>query len=178
MGKILLINTGPAGAEKKWAEATAGRVAEYSISTVYLCPVPGAGETARIVAGGAPIMSLPGFEMNVADFWKVPEGKPDICSNEPYTENVNLPFSITLEELRGRLDIALTQLGEKHKRETVAVVSQRYLTTVMILQMLHMHNKHYHQIEQKDGALNLFEIRRGVPSALYINDTCHLRGLI
>jgi hypothetical protein len=52
------------------------------------------------------------------------------------------------------------------------------LTVLMALHLLHLHNKHYRQIEQDFGSLNLFEVRFGMPSAIYINDTCHLHGLI
>ena len=161
-----------------WAKAVAGRVAEYSVSTAYLCPAPYVRETAHIVAGNLPTRPLPGFEMDVADFWKWQDGKPDIYVDEPHTVEIDSPFIMSLDEVRAKLEAAFIQLDEKHKRETVAVVSQRCLTIIMILHMLHMHNKHYHQIAQEDGALNLFEIRDGIPSALYINDTCHLHGLI
>lgn len=164
MGKILLINTGPSGQVQKWAEAAARRVAEYDLSAVYVCPVPHADETARIVAGYRPVEALPGFGEKVEAFWK-PEHRP-------------LPFKEDLDKLRARVEPALTQVWEKHKKETVAVVSQRQLTVVMILFLLHMHNSHYGQIAQEDGAVNLFEVRDNTPSALYINDTCHLHGLI
>ena len=164
MGKILLINTGPAGPVQKWAEAAARRVAEYELSAVYFCPVPHADETARIVAGYRPVEALPGFSEKVEDFWQK--------WHRP------LPFREDLGKLRARVEPALTQVWEKHKKETVAVVSQRQLTVVMILVLLHMHNRHYGQIAQEDGAVNLFEVRGNTPSALYINDTCHLHGLI
>ncbi len=164
MGKILLINTGPVGQVQKWAEAAARRVAEYDLSAVYVCPVPHADETARIVAGYRPVEALPGFGEKVEAFWK-PGHRP-------------LPFKEDLDKLRARVEPALTQVWEKHKKETVAVVSQRQLTVVMILFLLHMHNSHYGQIAQEDGAVNLFEVRGNTPSAFYINDTCHLHGLI
>jgi hypothetical protein len=57
-------------------------------------------------------------------------------------------------------------------------VTHRALTVLMVLHFLHMSNRHYGQIAQENGAVNLFEIRSGIPSALYINDTCHLKGLL
>jgi len=183
MGKILLLNTGPAGLLAKSAEAAAGRIAEYNVSMVYTCPVPGAGETARIIAGSAPVECLPGFTGKVAGFWKdleAGEGSSPDCpvSGVPRRAELDLPFNEGIEGLRSRLETAFTQIAEKHRKETVAVVSQRALTVIMILHLLHMNNSHYLQIAQENGAVNLFETRGGIPSALYINDTCHLHGLI
>ena len=73
---------------------------------------------------------------------------------------------------------ALDDLAVKHKKETVIIVSQPALSVNMLLHLLNLDNKHYDQIAQDPGAVNLFEVRFGVPSALYINDTCHLHGLI
>ena len=164
MGKILLINTGPGGSVQKWSEAAARRVREYDLTAVYVCPVPEADEMARIIAGYAPVEALPGFNEKVDAFWK--------AGHKP------LPFKEDLEKLRARIEPALTQVCERHKKETVAVVSQRDLTVVMILFLLHMAGSHYGQIAQEYGAVNLFEVRGSTPSALYINDTCHLHGLI
>ena len=51
---------------KQWAEAAAARVAEYQVSAVYVCPVPGADETASIIAGPgkAPVKAFPGFDQS------------------------------------------------------------------------------------------------------------------
>ena len=73
---------------------------------------------------------------------------------------------------------ALDDIIVKHKKETAVIVSEQALSVTMVLHLLGLHSKHYEQIAQDPGAVNLFEIRFGVPSALYINDTCHLNKLI
>ena len=73
---------------------------------------------------------------------------------------------------------ALDDIAVKHKKETAVIISQPALSVTMVLHLLGLGSKHYGQIAQEAGAVNLFEVRFGVPSALYINDTCHLHGLI
>ena len=73
---------------------------------------------------------------------------------------------------------ALDDITVKHKKETAVIVSQPELSVTILLHLLNLDSKHYQQIAQDPGAVNLFEVRFGVPSALYINDTCHLHGLI
>jgi len=72
---------------------------------------------------------------------------------------------------------ALDDIAVKHKKETAVIVSQAALSVTMLLHLLHLDSKHYEQIAQDPGAVNLFEVRFGVPSALYINDTCHLQSI-
>ena len=72
---------------------------------------------------------------------------------------------------------ALDDIAVKHKKETAVIVSQAALSVTMVLHLLHLDKKHYDQIAQDPGAINLFEVRFGVPSALYINDTCHLQSI-
>ena len=73
---------------------------------------------------------------------------------------------------------ALDEIAVRHKKETAVVVSQADLSVSMLLHLLNLDKKHYRQVAQEPGAVNLFEFRFGLPSALYINDTCHLHGLI
>jgi broad specificity phosphatase PhoE len=185
LGKILLINTGPEGPVAKWAEAAAKRVAGYQLTSVYVCPVPGAAETAGIVAklGNVPVKALPGFDETAGDFWRGTSREEESLMDCTFEESPpgalpELPFKYGIEELRARLEPALTALAETHKKEDVAIISHRALTVVMILHLLHMQSSHYRQVAQAYGAVNLFEVRGGMPSALYINDTCHLHGLI
>jgi len=83
----------------------------------------------------------------------------------------------TLPGLGDATAAALDDIAVKHKKETAVIVSQAALSVTMVLHMLHLDKKHYDQIAQYPGAVNLFEVRFGVPSALYINDTCHLKNI-
>ena len=148
MGKIVIVNTGPVKstlgleiAADSVAQAVAERLIEYKVSAVYTCPVPGAEEMARIIAGrfGLQARPLPGPDDEVA--------------------------------------AALDDITMKHKKETVVIVSQPELSVTILLHLLNLDNKRYQQIAQDHGAVNLFEARFGMPSALYINDTCHLHEL-
>jgi broad specificity phosphatase PhoE len=148
LGKIVIVNTGPVksgpGAElcaDAVAQAVADRLAEYKVSAVYVCRVPGADDMAGVIAGrfGLQVQPLPGPGDAVAT--------------------------------------ALDDLTVKHKKETMVIVSQPDLSVTILLHLLNLDNKHYDQIAQDPGAVNLFEVRFGLPSALYINDTCHLHEL-
>jgi hypothetical protein len=148
LGKILIVNTGPVksglGLELPMdtgAQAVVERLLEYKVSAVYACPLPGADEMARVIAGH--------FGLQVQ------------------------PLSVRDEVVAAALD----DLAVKHKKETVIIVSQPELSVTMLLYLLHLDNKHYGQIAQEPGAVNLFEVRFGVPSAFYINDTCHLASI-
>jgi broad specificity phosphatase PhoE len=203
MGKILVVNTGPTEYERqgqyplmdnigldaptgKWAQAVVNRLLEYQLAAVYYLPAAEALETAEIIAGSYKLAPkiLPGFENSSELCWKGLSPEEASVFDCPLGErqsdavNVTFPFCDDLAELRTRISIALDQIAVQHKKETVAVVSHRALSVIMVLHFLHMDNSHYNQIAQENGAVNLFEIRMGMPSALYINDTCHLEGLL
>lgn len=202
MGKILIVNTGPTGQERyssypvddkaeldaplaKWAQAAAERLGEYGVKAVYACPVPGAEEMAEIIAArfGLKADTLPELSAPQPVRWIGMDPADALvmdCSfaDAPPEVKIKLPFDNSIDELRERAAAAIDGMAVKHKKAAIVIVSHRALTVIMILHMLHMHNRHYRQIAQDFGAVNLFEVRFGVPSALYINDTCHLQGLI
>jgi broad specificity phosphatase PhoE len=99
-------------------------------------------------------------------------------SEAPPEVKIKLPFANSIDELRTMVAAAIDSISVKHKKEAVVIVSHRALTVIMVLHMLHMHNRHYRQIAQDYGAVNLFETRFGMASALFINDTCPLQGLM
>jgi broad specificity phosphatase PhoE len=202
LGKILICNTGPILREqygsnpslgelanhqgvKGWAAAINGRLSEYDMKAVYACPVPGAEEMAWIIASGIGLdpTGLPGLSGEKSPHWRGMEPQDsaimDCAFNEAGPEvMVSLPFEEDISELRVRVAQAIDDIAVQHKKEAIVIVSHRALSVIMILHMLHLDNRHYRQVAQDYGALNLFEVRFGVPSALYINDTCHLQGLI
>jgi len=200
LGKILIVNTGPTEFERhgsypcaesgdleaplsRWAQAVAKRLADYQLTAVYACPVPGAVEMGDIIVGslGLKTMSMPALEGAGLEHWKGlrPEevASMDDCSGGAARASYKLPFE-DVDRLKKKVAAALDSLAANHKKETVAVISHRALSVIMILHLLNMQEKHYRQIAQDPGAINLFEVRSGMPSALIINDTCHLDGLI
>jgi broad specificity phosphatase PhoE len=203
LGKILLVNTGPTEYERygpypvidgsgldapvsDWADAAAQRLSEYKLAAVYYLPVPSGLETADAIAHGSSLEPhlLPGFEDAARVQWKglSPEEAAVMdCSmseKESRTVRIKFPFAADLGRLREMLGKSLDGLAGQYKKETIAIVSHRALTVVMVLHFLDMGNGHYDQIAQESGAVNLFETRGGTPSALYINDICHLKGLL
>jgi broad specificity phosphatase PhoE len=199
VGKILIINTGPTGQEQygtcpvdgkveaplsRWAQAVADRLNEYAVKAVYTCPVPGAEETAEIIAArfGLKADTLPELSAPQPLRWTGMDPEDAILNSlfaeAPAEVKVKLPFANSIDELRTMVAAAIDSMAVKHKKEAVVIVSHRALTVIMILHMLHMHNRHFRQVAQDYGAVNLFEVRFGMTSALYINDTCHLDGLI
>jgi broad specificity phosphatase PhoE len=200
LGKILIVNTGPIGQERyssypvddkaeldappaEWAQAVAERLSEYGVKAVYACPVPGAEEMAGIVAArfGLEADTLPELSGTPLLRWTGVDTEDALVMDCSFSEaspevKVKLPFDSSIDELRTMAAAAIDGVAVKHKKEAVVIVSHRTLTVIMILHMLHMHNRHYRQIAQDFGAINLFEVRFGMTSALYINDTCHLHG--
>jgi broad specificity phosphatase PhoE len=167
----------------RWAQAVAGRLADYQVIAVYACPMPEAVEMAGIIAGslGLKPVKMPGLERAGLEHWKGlrPEeiSAMDDCSGAAGHDAFKLPFQ-GMDGLEQKVAASLDNLAASHKKETVAVISHRALSVIMILHLLNMQEKHYRQIAQDPGAINLFEVRAGMPSALIINDTCHLDGLI
>ena len=189
MGKILIVNTGPvqAGSGRELspdalAKAVTERLSEYKVGAVYVCPLPGAEEMAQAIAGrfGLQTQLLPGLGEVQDVHWKETAqkigAKPSCTPAEAQAGDV-MPHDAGIEELLQAAAVALDDIAVRHKKETAVIVSQRVLSVIMILHLLHLDSGHYSQIEQDPGAVNLFETRFGLPSALYINDTCHLHGL-
>ena len=186
MGKLLIVNTGPVREllAEAVAQAVTERLSEYKVAAVYYCPLPGVEDLARFIAGrfGLQVEPLPGLGEAQQVCWKQliqKEGAEAECSSAgaPPGAGSMLYPDAGIDRLREASAVALDDIALKHKKEVAVVVSQRALSEIMILHLLHLHSKHYGQIDQQPGAVNLFEFRFGVPSALYINDTCHLRTL-
>jgi len=191
LGKVLIVNTGPVqsgqGRELRpeaVAQAIAERLSEYKVTAVYFCPLSGADEMAHIIADrfGLQVQLLPGLGESQHVFWKElvqKESLKEECSSAgapPGAGSMVYPDA-GIDELRRSFASALEDIAVKHKKETAVIVSQQALSVIMILHLLHLDSKHYGQIAQDPGAVNLFEVRFGVPSALYINDTCHLQSI-
>ena len=79
--------------------------------------------------------------------------------------------------VRERVMAAVDVLATRHQEETVILVSHMVVCRVLLCAMLGLDNSRYWQVGQDVCAINMFEIREGIPSVSLINETCHLKGL-
>jgi broad specificity phosphatase PhoE len=90
---------------------------------------------------------------------------------------MQFPGGESLTTVRERAASAVNDLINQHQKETVVLVSHKVVCHILILSLLGLDNSHFWQITQDVCAINLFEVRGGIPSALSLNDNCHLKGL-
>jgi len=170
----------------KQAEAAANRIAEWPVSAVYSSPLHRALTTAEILARPLKLevrMMPEIIDINYGE-WQGLSIEEAADKNQvlysKWLENphkVKFPGGESLDEVRERTSSAVNGLIQQHPKETIVLVSHKVVCQILILSLLGLDNSHFWQISQDVCAINLFEVRGGIPSALFINDTCHLKGL-
>lgn len=171
---------------KRQAEATAKRAAELGISEIYASPLRRTMTTARIISEqlSLTVQPLPGI-MDI-DFgeWQglTPEEAAARDGNlymlwREHPHMMTFPSGESLADVSSRASRAVEDVLEQADNKTIAVVSHKVVCQLLILHFIALDNSHFWQIGQDVAALNLFDIRDGVPSAVVLNDTCHLKGL-
>jgi len=167
------------------AEATADRVADWDISAVYSSPLRRTQTTATSIARrlNLEVKSLPGIiDIDYGEWQGLSPEEAAAKDSALYTawlENphkVKFPGGESLAEVRERATSAVNSVLQDLKG-TAALVSHKVVCQILVLIFLDLENSHFWQIVQDVCAINLFEIKGGVPSALLINDTCHLKGV-
>ncbi len=170
----------------KQAEAAAARIAEWQVSAVYSSPLRRASTTAEILARrfGLEVKLLPGIiDIDYGEWQGMSPAGAAVKDGGLYSKwlesphKVKFPGGESLAEVRERAASAVDGLIAQHPKETVVLVSHKVVCQILILSLLGLNNSHFWQITQDVCAVNLFEVRGGVPSALSLNDTCHLKGL-
>ena len=170
----------------KQAQATAERIARWQVSAVYSSPLRRALETAHPVAKrfGLEVEKLPGvIDIDYGEWQGLSleeAGARDSILYAKWRERpqeVKFPGGESLDEVRERAVAAVAELIKEHQGKTVAVVSHKVVCQLLILDVLKLANSHFWQIAQDVSAVNLFEHRDGAPSALIINETCHVKHL-
>ena len=171
---------------RKQAEATAARLAEWQIAAIYSSPLRRAVTTAEIIARhfGLEVKPLPGvIDIDYGEWQGLSTGEAAAKDGALYAQWLDSPHMVkfpggeSLAEVRERAVSAVESLVEQYPKKTVVVVSHKVVCQILILILLGLDNSHFWQISQDVSAVNLFEIRGGMPSALFLNDTCHLKEL-
>ncbi|MCJ7515919.1 MAG: histidine phosphatase family protein [Dehalococcoidia bacterium] len=170
----------------KQAEAAAERIRKWPISAIYSSPLRRAMATAEIIA--AP------FELNVQPMsgiididygaWQGLSTEQVVARDDNlYSQWIESPHEVkfpggeSFAEVRERTASAVDDLIQQHPKETFVLVSHKVICQILILSLLGLDSSHFWQITQDVCAMNLFEVRGGIPSVLFFNDTCHLEGL-
>jgi broad specificity phosphatase PhoE len=170
----------------KQAEAAAARIAEWQVLAVYSSPLRRALTTAEILAHplGLEVKLLPGIiDIDYGEWQGLSPAEAAAKDGGLYSKwlesphKVKFPGGESLAEVRERATSAVDGLIAQHPKETVVLVSHKVVCQILILSLLGLDNSHFWQITQDVCAVNLFEVRGGVPSALSLNDTCHLKGV-
>ena len=170
----------------KQAEATADRIAEWQISAIYSSPLRRALTTAEILARrfDLEVKLLPGIiDIDYGDWQGLSPEEAAAKDSALYAkwlespDAVKFPGGESLAEVRERAASAVDDLTMQHSKGTVALVSHKVVCQILILSLLGLDNSHFWQVAQDVSAVNLFEVRDGIPSALLLNDTCHLKAL-
>jgi broad specificity phosphatase PhoE len=170
----------------KQAEAAANRIMEWPVSAVYSSPLRRALTTAEILARplGLEVRLMPDIiDINYGEWQGLSTEEAADKDHALYSKwlesphKVKFPGGESLDEVRERAASAVNNLIQQHPKETIVVVSHKVVCQILILSLLGLDNSHFWQISQDVCAINLFEVRGGIPSALFLNDTCHLKGL-
>jgi broad specificity phosphatase PhoE len=171
---------------KKQAETVAKRVKEWPVSAIYSSPLCRALATAKIIAGplGLTVQLIPGIVDIDYGAWQGLSTEDVVAKDgHLYSQWIESPHKVkfpggeSFAEVRERASTAVDNLIIQHSKETVVLVSHKVICQMLILSLLGLDSSHFWQITQDVCAMNLFEVRGGIPSALFLNDTCHLEGL-
>jgi broad specificity phosphatase PhoE len=171
---------------KKQAEAAANRIKGWPVSAIYSSPLRRALSTADIVGAALHLTVQPALGIIDIDFgeWQGLSAEDVSARNSrlysQWVENpdkIKFPGGERFAEARKRVSRTVDDLILKHPKETIVLVSHKVICQILILSLLNLDSSHFWQIEQDVCAMNLFEVRGGIPSAFFINDTCHLNGL-
>jgi len=170
----------------KQAEATAGRIAEWQVSVIYSSPLRRALTTAEVLARrfDLEVQLLPGIiDIDYGEWQGLSPDEAAAKDGVLYSRWLKSPNKVkfaggeSLAGVRKRAASTVDTLITQHPKETIALVSHKVVCQILILSLLGVDNSHFWQIAQDVCAVNLFEVRGGVPSALLLNDTCHLNGV-
>jgi broad specificity phosphatase PhoE len=168
------------------AEAAAKRIGEWPISAVYSSPLQRAMATSDIVASrlGIGVNLLPEIvDIDYGEWQGLSTQEVIDRYHSLYSkwikdpDDVKFPGGESFSRVRDRISRTVEVLIQQHPKESIVLVTHKVICQVFVLNLLALNSSHFWQITQDVCAMNLFEVRGGIPSALFLNDTCHLSGL-
>jgi len=91
-----------------------------------------------------------------------------------HPEELEMPEGERLADFASRIELAFSEIAQKNRNKTVAVVTHGGPIRIMLLKLLGESLDKMWEIEQDVAAINEIEFVRGEPKVLTINDTSHL----
>jgi broad specificity phosphatase PhoE len=170
----------------KQAVVAAKRISEWPISAIFSSPLRRAMDTAEIIAAPLELNVQPMSGIIDIDYgsWQGLSTEQVVARNDSLysqwiesPQEVKFPDGESFTEVRERVASAIGDLIQRYPKETFVLVSHKVICQILILNLLGLDSSHFWQITQDVCAMNLFEVRGGIPSVLFLNDTCHLESL-
>jgi broad specificity phosphatase PhoE len=168
------------------AEATGKRVAaEWHPSAVYSSPLSRSVTTAEAIARhfNLEVQVHPGLADIDYGEWqglspdearqRWPE-QIDLWYNQPHLARIL--GGETLDGLRQRLMKTVSELVQRHPKDTIVAVSHTVTNRVILLAALGLGNERFWHIRQDTCAINVIDAEGDDFVVVSLNDTCHLRN--
>ena len=172
---------------KEEALLVGGRLKGEAIRAVYSSPLSRAKETAQAIAEFHSLevqclddlIDLHFGEWEGLSLKEVQKQYPDLYQEWLKTPHqVCFPGGEGLAAVRSRSTGAIEDIITRHPQEAVALVSHRVVLKVLICALLGLDNSHFWNITQDTTAINCFHHRNGTWICNFLNDTCHLKGVV
>ncbi len=167
------------------AEALARHLSDVKFDAVYASPLSRAFETASIVA--RPHGILVEQENGMIDInYGIWEGLSDTQVKKRFPElyalwhtrpqRVRFPEGESLLMVKRRALASINRLTSEQAGGTVAIVSHRVVTKVVMCAVLGLGNDSFWKITQDNCAYNIIHITGESATVSVLNDTCHMRA--
>ena len=168
------------------AEALAASLEDIRIAAVYSSPLSRAVDTAAPLAGARDLSVRMDDDLIDLDFgaWQG-RALPEVEAAYPEEFRVwketphraAIPGGETLAEVRGRCVSLLDRLYPAHSDDTIALVTHRVVTKLMLCHVLGRDSSAFFSLFQSNCCLNVFDMGPDGFVLRLMNDTCHLKDL-
>ncbi len=165
------------------AQAVAHALEHEPVGAVYSSPLSRAFETAKYIADvhSLPVITHEGLVDFDCGEWQgktlsqVRQGYADLFqqwTDAPHT--VELPGGETLDQVRQRAVQAVLEIFRANDSATIAAVTHRVVSKVLLCALLGLDNSHFWNIFQSNACTNRIVFGRHGPEIHSLNDVSHL----
>ncbi len=96
--------------------------------------------------------------------------------NQPQT--VVFPGGEGLPEVQSRATATLLELAERHPDQTLVTVSHEVVCKCLLCWAMGLDLSGFWRVKQDVAAINIIEVKDGIPTVVLANETCHLKAAV